>query len=68
MVPFFLLFLTAPFALAEIRVAAASDLQFALREIATGFETAYPGEKVSLTFGSSGKFRSQLEAGAPFDL
>jgi molybdate transport system substrate-binding protein len=53
---------------AEVRVAAASDLQFALKEVASSFESLHPGEKVSLSFGSSGKFRSQIEAGAPFDL
>ena len=52
---------------AQISVAAASDLTFAFREVAEGFE-AKTGAHVNLTFGSSGNFFSQIENGAPFDL
>jgi len=48
-------------------VAAASDLQFALAEIAAGF-TRDTGLEVRLTFGSSGNFRQQIAQGAPFEL
>lgn len=48
-------------------IAAASDLQFALREIAGEF-TADTGKSVRLNFGSSGNFRRQIAQGAPFEL
>jgi molybdate transport system substrate-binding protein len=48
-------------------IAAASDLQFALRDIAAEFETA-TGERLRLNFGSSGNFRRQIAQGAPFEL
>ena len=48
-------------------IAAASDLQFALTEIATAF-TAQTGLKVKLTFGSSGNFARQIRQGAPFQM
>jgi molybdate transport system substrate-binding protein len=48
-------------------VAAASDLQFALAEIADAF-TRETGERVELTFGSSGVFARQIQDGAPFAL
>lgn len=48
-------------------VAAASDLQFALPEIAADFE-AQTGHRVRLNFGSSGNFRRQIAQGAPFEL
>jgi molybdate transport system substrate-binding protein len=48
-------------------VAAASDLQFALEEVAARF-TAETGQAVRLTFGSSGNFARQIEQGAPFEL
>ena len=48
-------------------VAAASDLQFALTEIAETFKTETRRE-VKLTFGSSGNFFRQIEQGAPFQL
>lgn len=50
-----------------MRVAAAADLQFAMNELTENFERQ-SGEKVEVTFGSSGNFFSQLKNGAPFDL
>jgi molybdate transport system substrate-binding protein len=52
---------------ARPRVAAASDLQFALEEIAGQF-TRETGESVDLVFSSSGTLARQMIAGAPFDL
>lgn len=50
-----------------LTVAAASDLQWVLKETATRFE-AQTGIHVNLSFGSSGNFYSQIENGAPYDL
>ena len=51
----------------EITIAAASDLNFAFREIATEYEKT-SGNQVRLTLGSSGNFYAQIQNGAPFDL
>jgi len=51
----------------EIRVAAAADLKFAMTELAQQFE-GQTHDKVSVTYGSSGNFFSQIQNGAPFDL
>lgn len=61
--------LLAPVALARDwpNVAAASDLKFALEEIADGFH-GETGLGVALTFGSSGNFYRQIVQGAPFEL
>lgn len=48
-------------------VAAASDLQFALADIAAAF-TRDTGGEVRLAFGSSGNFRTQIAQGAPFEM
>ena len=48
-------------------VAAASDLQFALTEVAEVFRKE-TGAEVRLTFGSSGNFFRQIQAGAPFQV
>ena len=48
-------------------IAAASDLQFALEEIAAQF-TAETGQMVSLSFGSTGNFARQIREGAPFQM
>lgn len=48
-------------------VAAASDLKFALEEIAERF-TAATGKPVKLAFGSSGNFARQIRQGAPFEV
>lgn len=51
----------------ELTVAAAADLQYALKEVAARFEKE-SGNTVKLTFGSSGNFYSQIANGAPFDV
>jgi molybdate transport system substrate-binding protein len=48
-------------------IAAASDLKFALDEIAVRFEQD-TGKTVRLTYGSSGNFYRQIQQGAPFEL
>jgi molybdate transport system substrate-binding protein len=48
-------------------VAAASDLQFALAEIADTFKRE-TGREVKLAFGSSGNFARQIEQGGPFQV
>jgi molybdate transport system substrate-binding protein len=50
-----------------VTVAAASDLIYAMNEIAANFEKA-TGCVVRVITGSSGNFLSQIENGAPFDL
>lgn len=66
--------LNAPFAFlraeqqqAALRVAAAADLQFALKDIAQQYERE-AGRKVEIAFGSSGNFFAQIQNGAPFDV
>ncbi len=51
----------------EVRVAAAADLKFAMDELAERYEKQVPA-KISVTYGSSGNFFSQIQNGAPFDL
>jgi molybdate transport system substrate-binding protein len=48
-------------------VAAASDLQFALEEVAAGF-LAETGQAVTLSFGSTGNLSRQIREGAPFQM
>jgi len=50
-----------------VNVAAASDLNFALKEIVELFEHK-TGHQVHLTLGSSGNFYAQISNGAPFDV
>lgn len=52
----------------KITVAAAADLKFAMDEIVTGFNRNHPGEEVQVVYGSSGKFHTQIQQGAPYDL
>ncbi len=51
-----------------VAVAAAANLKAAAEELRKGFEAEQPGVAVALTFGASGSFFAQLQAGAPFDL
>ncbi len=58
----------SPLLAGEISVTAASDLQYAMKDIIAAFEKTNPTDKVSAVFGSSGKAVSQIENGAPYDL
>ena len=51
----------------SLTVYAASDLAFALKEVATHFEKA-TGAKVVLVLGSTGNLAKQIEHGAPADV
>ncbi len=55
-------------AAAEISVAAAADLKFALETALPEFRKSRPDVEVKVTFGSSGNFFAQISNGAPFDL
>lgn len=56
-----------PAAAQETVVAAASDLQFALEEVAQTF-TKETGQAIKSSFGSSGNFARQIKQGAPFQM
>jgi molybdate transport system substrate-binding protein len=52
----------------KITIAAAADLKFALDEIVVLFIKAHPSDQVETIYGSSGKFQTQIQQGAPFDM
>ena len=58
----------APAQPTAVRIAAASDLRFALDQLAAAFREAHPGVTLSVSYGSSGNFYAQLLNGAPFDI
>ncbi len=51
-----------------VAVAAASDLKFALDELLVNFRVAHPELTITVSYGSSGNFSTQLQQGAPYDL
>lgn len=52
----------------KVTVAAAADLKFAMDEIVAAFKKANPADEVEVIYGSSGKFHTQIQQGAPYDL
>jgi molybdate transport system substrate-binding protein len=52
----------------KITIAAAADLKFAMDEIVASFKKSSPGDELEVIYGSSGKFHTQLQQGAPYDL
>ncbi|WP_136415930.1 molybdate ABC transporter substrate-binding protein [Herbaspirillum sp. ST 5-3] len=52
----------------DVYVAAAADLTFCLKDLNAAFQKANPDVKVIVATGSSGKFFSQIQNSAPFDV
>lgn len=53
---------------AKITIAAASDLTFPMTEIVALFQLKQPQAQVQVVYGSSGRFFTQIQQGAPYDL
>jgi molybdate transport system substrate-binding protein len=51
----------------DLAIAAASDLNFAIKDLIAEYEKA-TGHHVKLSLGSSGNFYAQIQNGAPFDV
>src|ERR1044071_3039862 len=58
---------TAPKIDGALKVAAASDLTFAFKDLGAAYEKK-TGQKVEFSFGSTGLLAKQLAEGAPFDV
>jgi molybdate transport system substrate-binding protein len=52
----------------KVTIAAAADLKFAMDEIVVTFKKTHPGDELDVIYGSSGKFYTQIQQGAPYDL
>lgn len=63
-----LLSVSAGRAAETLTIVAASDLKFAMEEIVASFKASHSGGDVSVIYGSSGKFNTQIQQGAPFDI
>ena len=62
------IFLSVPITCAQtVRVAAASDLQFAMVDLVSRYQKQ-TGQTLSVTYGSSGNFYAEIQGGAPFDI
>lgn len=62
-----LLLISSAFQAEQLRIAAAADLQFAMKDLAAKYE-ARSKQIVEVVYGSSGSFFTQIQNGAPFDL
>lgn len=52
----------------NIRIAAASDLRFALDDVIAAYKQQDPQTEIDVVYGSSGKLSTQITHGAPYDL
>lgn len=52
----------------KVTIAAAADLKFAMDEIVSTFQYQHPADQIEVIYGSSGKFHTQIQQGAPYDL
>ena len=51
-----------------INVAVAANVSYAINDLVAEFNKTNPDTKVQITLGSSGKFTTQIENGAPFNI
>lgn len=63
-----LLLVSSPHADEPMRIAAASDLRYALDEIVGVYRQAHPDAGIEVIYGSSGKMTTQIINGAPYDV
>jgi molybdate transport system substrate-binding protein len=52
----------------DLRVAAATDLTYCIKDLDAAFKTANPDIDVLVTTGASGKLAAQIQNGAPFEV
>jgi molybdate transport system substrate-binding protein len=52
----------------KITIAAAADLKYAMDEIVSEYLKGHRADEIEVIYGSSGKFHTQLQQGAPYDL
>ena len=52
----------------SVRIAAAASLRWALEDVQKAFQVEHPQARITVTYGASGNFHSQLINKAPFDL
>lgn len=64
----FLLLLSSAAYAEKITIAAASDLKFALDDVVAAYQQAHQGDEIEVIYGSSGKFHTQVQQGAPYDM
>ncbi|HPU40356.1 MAG TPA: molybdate ABC transporter substrate-binding protein [Microthrixaceae bacterium] len=58
----------APKVTGDVTVSAAASLKETFTQIGKDFESANPGAKVTINFGSSGDLATQIQSGAPVDV
>ena len=52
----------------QVNVAVASNVSYAINELVKEFNKTNPNTKIEVTLGSSGKFVTQIQNGAPFEI
>jgi molybdate transport system substrate-binding protein len=62
------LLLSLPAHAGKLTIAAAADLKFALDDVVAAYRQDHQGNEIEVIYGSSGKFHTQLQQGAPYDL
>ncbi|SFZ98517.1 Molybdenum ABC transporter, periplasmic molybdenum-binding protein ModA (TC 3.A.1.8.1) [hydrothermal vent metagenome] len=65
---FFMLFASSFSFAANIQVAVAANVSYAIDELVQEFNVEHPDTKVRVILGSSGKLTAQISHGAPYDL
>ncbi|WLD57832.1 molybdate ABC transporter substrate-binding protein [Salinispirillum sp. LH 10-3-1] len=63
-----LVFALPSHASAAVRIAAASDLRYALDDIIALYRAAHPNADIEVVYGSSGRMSTQILNGAPYDI
>lgn len=63
-----IMLLVLPVQAEKITIAAAADLKFAMDEIVSAYKKSNAADDIEVIYGSSGKFNTQMQQGAPFDL